>query len=432
MLAASFIRRQIAHVRRDGRPVLARKVVKALRIPLEFLLHVLAVPAVIAIRLIRPWILVRLSALCTDNLGHFTANTELYLCECDAGINQPGQRHADLLYMPEPVCNRQLAVMWKRVLRLWPNWILAPIRRVDRLMPGGGSLERRDNLQGDRDVHNLLDRFPPHLEFTSEEESRGQAALRAMGIAPGTPFVCLNVRDGAYNAYRAIADPASYGDEHSYRDSDVQNYVLAAEALADRGYVVVRVGAIVREAMKTIHPGVVDYATNGKRSDFMDIYLGANCAFCVSTGSGFDGVSSIFRRPIAFVNFLPLGYLNTYRAQLLGITRHFFSEADNRELTLAEIFARGAGFLDETFHYQLSGIRLVENTPEEIRDLVVEMAERLDGTWRPHEEDEALQRRFWETFSRSANGLEPEHPWHGEIRARFGAAFLRNNRSWLG
>jgi len=366
--------------------------------------------------------------LISSRIGHFTANTELYLCEFDAGINLPKQCHVDLFYMAKPICNQQLATMWKRVLRLWPSWILAPINRVNRLIPGGAVHQIGDNTQHDRDVRNLLDRFPPHLEFTPEEESRGEAGLRAMGIPSGTPFVCLNVRDSVYLDTSHKPTDWSY---HNYRDSDVQNYVLAAEELANGGYFVIRMGAQVREAMKTTHTRVIDYATNGMRSEFMDIYLGAKCAFCISVGSGFDAVPLAFRRPIAYVNMVPLGYLFTFRAQFLGITKHHVLEAQHQELTLAEIFAHGVGFCTSTSDYESKGVQLIENTCEEIRDVVVEMVERLNGTWHPHEDDEALQKRFWDIFPTDAVDAYQRRPLHGEIRARFGSAFLRSNRAWL-
>ena len=84
----------------------------------------------------------------------------------------------------------------------------------------------------------------------------------------------------------------------------------------------------------------------------------------------------------------------------------------------------------QTSDYESKGIKLIENTPEEIRDVVMEMTDRLNGTWQLHEDDEALQRRFWEIFPIDAVGAKGR-PLHGEIRARFGAHFLRNNRDWF-
>jgi len=387
----------------------------------------LAVLLLVVIRLIRPWYLVRIGRLMSERIGHFAANTEMYLCERDAGINVPEKRHVDLFYMTEPISNRQLATMWKRVLITWPRWILAPVLTLNRLIPGGDAHEIGNNTQGDRDVHNLLDRFPPHIAFTPEEEVRGKASLLAMGIAPETPFVCLNVRDNAYLDAAFRTHDWSY---HSYRDCDVQNFVLAAEELANRGFFVVRMGARVRAAIKTSHPKVVDYATNGMRNDFMDIYLGAKCTFCISTCSGFDTVPMIFRRPVGYANLLPLGIFFTFSAKFLGITKHHFSRTKDRDLTLSEIFTCDAGFCISASDYESKDIRLIENTPEEIRDLAIEMAERLNGTWRPRQDDEALQCRFWEIFPADAKSPDGK-PMHGEVRSRFGAAFLRNNQAWL-
>ncbi len=393
-------------------------------------MFILAVPVVFILRLISPWILVRWEALFSSRIGHFAANTELYLCERDAGINAPKgkQRHIDLFFLSKPICNEHLAKMWKRVLRIWPAWILAPIAQANRRIPGGLAHEIGRNTQHDRDVHNLLDRYPSHLDFTADEVESGEAGLRAMEIPIGAPFICLIVRDSAYLDAHLRGEDYNY---HNFRDSDVQSYVLAAEELANRCYFVIRMGVKVNEAIKSCHKMVIDYATNGMRSDFMDIYLGAKCKFCISVGTGFDGVPLIFRRPIAYVNMVPLGYLFTFRPDFLGITKHCFLMRENRNMTLKEIFAEGVGFFSRASEYKSKGVRLIENTQEEIRDLVVEMAERLNGTWQAREDDEALQKRFWELFPTDAVDAYQRRPLHGEIRARFGAAFLRNNRGWL-
>ena len=431
MSAGTFIERQLLQVKQGGRAVLFRKMKRGLQILLKILiklpLYISAFPVVIVIRIISPWFLVRWDGLMRSRIGHLAANTEMYLCERDAGINVPKQRHVDLFYMADkPICNRQLAIMWKRVLPIWPSWILDSINRVNRLMPGGGCHEVGD--RGALDVNNLLDRFPPHLEFTSEEEARGKAGLNVIGIPPDAPFVCLIVRDSAY-LYQHI--PIANWSYHNYRDSDIQKYILAAEGLADRGYFVIRMGAKVREVMETTHPRVIDYATNGMRSDFMDIYLGSKCEFCISTGLGLDAIPEMFRRPIVYVNMVPLGYLHTFRKEFVSLTRKHFSKEEGRILTLREIFSNGCGFCMHTSDYESKDVELIENTPEEIRDVVIEMVERLTGTWKPHEDDETLQRCFWEIFSTHAVDNYRGRPLHGEIRGRFGAHFLRNNRDWL-
>jgi putative glycosyltransferase (TIGR04372 family) len=421
-----FIKGQVKQIYRGGTTVC--KIKLFLRKVFRLLLYSLAIPAVLIMRLIRPWLLVRLGALISTRIGHFASNTELYLCERKAGINVPSQRHIDIFFMLKPICNQQLAIMWHRVLRIWPCRILEPIHRINLLIPGGKSHEIGKNTQSDRDVHNLLDRFPPHLLFTTEEESRGEAGLRSMGIPAEAQFVCLIARD---NAYLDSHIPNNW-NYHNYRNSEIQNYVLASETLGDRGFFVIRMGAMVHAAINSAHPKVIDYATNGMRSDFMDIYLGAKCAFCISVGVGFDAVPIIFRRPVAYVNMVPVSYLNTFQEKkVLGIFKHHLDADSNSELTLSKILTNGVGSCLHTSDYETKGVDLIENTPEEVRDVAIEMAERLTDTWQAHPEDESLQQRFWEIFPTDAVDAGKGNPLHGEIRARYGAAFLRNNPEWL-
>jgi len=281
-----FIKGHVKDFQRGGTTV--RKFKLLFRKFFEFPFYILAIPAVLIMRLIKPLLLVRLQGLHSQRIGHFAANTELFLCEYDAGIIVPNQRHIDIFYMAsKPICNQQLAIMWQRVLRIWPAWILVPIARINKLIPGGKSHEIDGAFRWTRDIYNLYDRFPAHLQFTTEEETRGEAGLEAMGIPIGAPFVCLNVRDSSYLAAQLGNGNPSLFKYHNYRDSDIQNYVLAAEELAERGYFVIRMGAKVNAAINSAHPKVIDYATNGMRSDFMDIYLGAKCffLFCHPVGS---------------------------------------------------------------------------------------------------------------------------------------------------
>jgi putative glycosyltransferase (TIGR04372 family) len=430
----AFIRRQVRQIDRHGRAVFVAKLRLALvEGPLQAVGLVLAAPVVATLRLLRPWVLIRFGGVTGHHLGHLASDTELYLCERDAGWNRPARPHRDVFFFIGPtVANRQLATMWRRVLTFWPRWLAASVVRVNGLVPGGGPHQVPDT-DAAADRHNLLGRSPAHLRFTRGEEARGLEGLQAMGLPPGSRHVCLAVRDPAYAAAHAPLVDGSYQD---YRNADIRAFRLAAAALADRGYWVIRMGARVAGPLGLPHPRVLDYATNGTRSDFMDVYLGATCAFCLSTSTGFDAIPLIFRRPIAVTNGVPLGHVRRFTTPFLSIAKHHMSTRTDRELSLPEILAAGAGFDrpldgDEAEAYRAAGIRLVDNTPEEIRDLALEMAERVEGTWRPAAEDEELQRRFFDAFRTNAGvgglGRAPD----SASRGRIGAAFLRQHRWWL-
>ena len=148
MVGLPFIKQQVTQIREGGIDVVIRKLKRFCIVLLNVPFYILGIPAIIIIRLIRPWLLIRMGGIISSRIGHFAANTELYLCERDANINQPAQRFVDLLYYAyKPISNRQLATMWKRVLTIWPTWLIAPIHWLNRKIPGGEIHEVGQNTQ---------------------------------------------------------------------------------------------------------------------------------------------------------------------------------------------------------------------------------------------------------------------------------------------
>jgi putative glycosyltransferase (TIGR04372 family) len=369
---------------------------------------------------------VRLGAMRSDRIGHFALETELALCERETGIRPAPPRSLDLWYAPEPIANRALYRMWRRVMRIWPNWLMVPLWRLNERIPGGAAHVVPQTSSTCLDVHNLLDRCPPHLAFTEAEHARGRAGLAELGIGPSDRWVCVIVRDAAYTTAAFPGKDMSY---HDYRNCDVEDYVEGAEAVAQRGYFVLRMGAVVARPMRSAHPRVIDYATSGRRSEFMDLYLGAHCAFCVSDGLGYYAIPAAFRRPNAYVNYSPFFMFYSSRAADLGIAKTMVDATTGRRLTLGEMGARGVAQLSATRDFAERGVRVVSNTPGEIRELMCEMVDRLEGTWRDAPGDDERQARFWATYL-EVIGRQREI-CHGEVRSRYGAAYLRAHPDWV-
>lgn len=403
---------------RQDLKVVSRKILKLTLLPF-------ALPMVLAIRLIKPLTVVRIGFLNSERIGHLAGDTELYLCERDAGINIPSKSYIDVWYHSGAICNKTLASMWKRSLNIGPSLLLSLVDRLNRFLRGH---EVHGIRHQSRDTINLLDRFPPHISFITNEEERGQTGLRALGIPDKAPFVCLSVRDSAYldRTY-----PKGDWGGHDYRDSNIQNYVFAAQGLALRGYYLVRMGVVVKERFPVSHPMIIDYAAKDMRSDFMDIYLGAKCDFFVSTGTGIDALAMVFRRPYVFVNLVPVVYCHTATTKHIFIVKKHWLRSEKRFMTFREIFESGAGLFLDSQQFENMGIELIENSPEEIAAVVLEMESRLRGTWCTTDQDEELQKRFWDIFPK--NGVSPynSQPLHGEIRSRIGTEFLRQNKALL-
>lgn len=340
---------------------------------------------------------VRIGVMQTNRIGHLAGNIEVHLCERDAGVRSG----IDIWCAPGEPCNKQLLKMWSRVLHLDPTCFTEIIWKVNRLFNGWQLIEiPSGNL--DRDALNLYERYAPHLKFTAAEERRGERELLRLGIPAGAKWVCLIVRDNTYLPHLAY---------HAHRDSDIDSYRWAAFTLAKRGYYVIRMGAKIAKPMRFHTDQIIDYA-NGRRSEFMDIYLAAKCAFAFTNGNGMDAICSAFRRPICYVNFVPLEYLSTWNRGL-AIWKHHMK--DGKRMTPAEIWASGAGQFMRAEEYAEAGITLVDNTPEELKAVAIEIADGL------HTSDQST---FWRDFPRSISPYT-RTPLHGEIQMRIGSEFLK-------
>ncbi len=411
-----FLRRQVREVSKGGLPVLLRK-------GCSFLLMLLAVPVVLVVRALRPLVVIRFGPLISERIGHFATNTELFLCEHDAGMHS--RRTFDILYYIPPICNQQLKRMWDRALHVYPLYVsplhvscfACSLDWLSRHLAGGE--DHAIPMPSDRDIRGLLARTQPHLSFTPEEEHLGRVAVRELGILDGTPFVCFHSRN---SAYLDTVYPKKNWHYHDYRDSNIKNFIPAAEELVNRGYFAVRMGAIVKEPLKITNPMIIDYGTKG-RNEFLDIFLGAKCHSYIGDPCGIHAIPMIFRRPLAIVNMIPLEYTPTWASNYLFIPKKLWLREEHRFLTFGEILDSGVGRFLRSEQYEQIGVEVVENEPEEITALAVEMDERLKGTWQTTKEDEELQRRFWSLFKPSElNGMFLSH---------IGTEFLRQNRELL-
>ena len=364
--------------------------------------------AVIVVRLLRPLILVRFGRLATERLGHLAIEPAVYLCERE----HSHRAVLDVFYHSELVCNEQLRRMWARILRVSSFAQLAD--RLNRRIPGWRAHVLLLGRHAQADPERLLDSTPGHLAFTEDEEHRGREARRALGIPDDAPFICFINRDPAYLESRPAVRDWRY---HDYRDSSITPYVAAAEALTQRGYFAVRMGAVVREPLASNNPRIIDYATTA-RSDFLDVYLAARCRFVIAPSSGFAMLALAFRKPLVMVNIVPFSDMASFHCSgNIHIPKKYWARDEDRWMTFREIAASALCRAYGSQHYAQVGVELIENTESEIRDAAIEMEERLKGDWHDRPEDEQMQDAFWTVL-----GVAPSHR-----RARIGTKFLRQN-----
>lgn len=356
----------------------------------------------------------------TDVIGELAMDTEIYLCERDAGLH--GQGFTDIFFhmyhLTPTTCNEQLKTMWERTLPVWP---ITPdfVRQLEGL-PSDLPIQVPPTCP--RDNFGLLETTPRHLSFTPDEVRHGQSVLKQLGIPPATPWVCFHARDGNYDASLQRYESSFT----TYRDSHLQNMIPSAEALADLGYFTLRMGKEAQEECRSQHPGVIDYAASPYRSDFMDLFLMAHCHFFFGGDAGIYALAELFRRPYVFVNF-PVMYSMHVWNPMPFLPKHFQWRQDGRPLKHSELLQlerEGMRHYDQK--YRAAGVELVENTAEEIQAVVMEAEARLRDDFSTTAQDEMLQERFWSVYTQGLGDIP------GTVRrSRIGRDFLRQNPHWL-
>jgi putative glycosyltransferase (TIGR04372 family) len=187
-------------------------------------------------------------------------------------------------------------------------------------------------------------------------------------------------------------------------------------------------GAAVKKAINTNNKMIIDYAYNKLRTDFMDIYLASQCEFCITTGTGFDNITLMFRKPNIYTNIAPLFLLRTECSNMLSIPCYYYSKKLSRNLTISEIVNSKSAIHTNTNHFHEDEIVLIKNSPEEIKELAIEAAKRQKKEWQDYEGDKLLE-KFRKVFPSKKTFDEIMH--HGEIKGRIGSDFLKKNQWWL-
>lgn len=378
--------------------------------------------------IVSKFVRVRIHPVINSRIGHFATNTELSILKIKERETRTEKLEINIFCATsDKSCNTSLEKMWSRNFNIqtgnW-GWLL---NDISKRLKSTDVYQESTNL----DIQGRFLSFPPSLTFADYELTLGEKFLTENRISDSNKIVCLNVRD---SSFFSISKPLGWSTSrdwsyHDYRDSEISTYVSAAETLAEMGYTVFRMGAIVRDPIISKHPRVIDYATNGMRTEFLDIYLGALCRFCVSTGSGWDSIPQIFRRPSLYVNLVPIFAPACIVRDLLIYPKIHQNNSTKKDLGLAEIIDLNIQNASMTADYSNAGIALRNMSSEELVEAVTEMAARVEGTFIENPEQKQMQAKLKHIFSTHPK-LQPT-PNYYPIRAEFASCFLSNYPNFL-
>ena len=369
--------------------------------------------------LLKPFLTIQIFKV-WERFGHLVVNTDVMRLKTLEHNSRNKRKLITIFYNPEKrPSNTYMNSLWRQNLPSvhghW-GWLLNDISTHFKSINTSSS-------STDIDFTGLYLKNYPVPQFKTKDHIKGQEFIDK--FSPSGKFVCLSVRDASYLQSRSDRD-WSYQNS---RDSDIDLFLNAAETLAKSGYTVFRMGAVVEKPLTSSNPRVIDYATNGMRTEFLDIYLGAHCTFCISNANGFDSVPRIFKRPLLLADVTIFLDASMLSVKSLHYPKIFAKNSNHSLLTLSEIINRGIANSLRSYKFSNSQHRVQSLSSEELVEAVTEMAQRVEGTFIETPEQKEMQAKLKHILSTHPK-LQPS-PNYYPIRAQFASCFLSRYPNFL-
>lgn len=385
--------------------------------------------------LLRPVKRIYIAPLQTSRIGHFVTDTEILLA-CIHTDQLKAKKIFFIVWIAESfISNEYVYSIWKQKINVVKNnvlteAILVSAIYVEKLLKFKLTYRFVD-WDGYLPYVHLLQETPTVFSMLEKDEEECIRILESNGIDLTKKWVCILNRDEVYLERTFNNLQWSY---NNYRNSDINTYRLAADYLAEKNIITMRMGSKYTKTFSSDKSKlVIDYANASWKSPKLDIYLASKCLFFLSSGTGLDAVAVAMRKPLVLVNLAQPLHLLRSKHKHIFITKYFYSKDKKHFLNFNDYYQLGikSGFtIDNPRHLRAQdltrlNIETIDNSEIEIKDAVAEMYESMtEGNLNKLELDND-QLCFWQSFPRDKR-LDN----CGPPLARIGKRFLEQNL-WL-
>ena len=245
----------------------------------------------------------------------------------------------------------------------------------------------------------------PFFEIEDTLLDLSQAKLESFGLSPKDWFVGLHIRDG--------------GKTPALRNQQISNYLPAIKEITDKGGWVIRIGGTEMPPLPTL-PCVIDLTTQPNALREVHLYVLSKSKFFIGTCSGPQYFPSLFGVPTLFTNQIGPGRsILTFSKHSIHLPKHYLRN-DGRKAGLSEMLNSPFGFGELTLkEFSDRGIHVQENSSEEIRQAVLEIFSRVNGTYQDDDAD----------LDKKVSDIRSGFWWTS--KGKFASTYLRENESWL-
>jgi len=317
--------------------------------------------------------------------------------------------------------NPTMARAWRRHINVPPSWWVDAVIRAGERDPRRAIPQTTASLFG---VGNVLDGTTSQFSLSQREQHRAQSELEKLGVDLRQPYVALIVRDEKY--FDKVGKGLSDG---RMRNRSITDFAPMSVALAQLGIQVIRLGHLVGSELGVEHPMVFDYATSGKRSELLDIYIPLTATAAVSTLTGSDAVSMVGRRPVLYVDISLYAQVFHSTRLTTWVPARIRDRSNGRLLTLTEVFKKGIGWFVTPQEFHDSQVEVIYSTPAEIAAYASSYAITIlqEGNYQGNQ---FIQKKVTSTLT-NVMGSQGQ-AMHGAVRSQLHEDFLAKYSDFIG
>lgn len=298
-----------------------------------------------------------------NRIGHLAAEMNLHYLS-KAKFNQ------GVYVYNTPICNQKLFDMCTKNLNIISDKYLSHFIKVTEKLNVWDKIFNKLTICDDRDVQGLREFGTNSIKLNYDDRIRAREKI-VSNI--GADILCrkiaiINVRDETY--LKSTLKDQSF-DYHDFRNSDIYSYHKAIQFLIDEGFSVIRVGRITAKELNVSSKYFWDYSKSKIKSDLIDIFLAEEAYMCISTGSGYDALTSINKKPTLYVNYLPHGYVMAFSRQDYTCFKKLRDRLSGQFIqSVEEIYSKNVFSALDASEYQAQGVEIVDLNSAEILSCV--------------------------------------------------------------
>jgi putative glycosyltransferase (TIGR04372 family) len=406
-----FIKRQIKEILQGGTGTLVSKFNAAKQLKVISRISIGGI-AVLVCYALKPFIKIRFGHIYTSRIGHLCYNMDNYLSDRQSrDSNELGVFKRD-----NTISNTTIYAYWGKKKNIFlTNFADFPLWFLETFIPSSDLL-----ISFHSELHpefSVTSSTQPNINILEIDELEREELFQKNKIT--SPYICLHNRDSAY-----LDHYGSDGNHHDFRDFDFSDFELGIERITESGIMAVRLGEKIKAEYRTNNQKFVSI-TESKRSDFADVALIAKCLFFVGCNNGFSMVSKVFRKPELLINYIPftIPELSAWPCDSLVLPKKLYKISEERYLRFAEMAVLPYDIHHKGDFFGNMGIRVENNSQEEIADAIMEMWMRITGKWKDSESQHQLQDEFWSSVSDVNYSSEV----HNRLGTKISSTFLEKN-----